>query len=105
MNQGDKNIASKSTVMISPAASPIIGKENLILNLKSEQIANNVLNLYAGQEDQERYKYFTSDKFRAKLAEHKDIDINKIKIKANRKITSVRMISFFKIISPKIRTV
>ena len=83
MNQGDKNIASKSTVMISPAASPIIGMESLILNLKSEQIANNVLNLYAGQEDQERYKYFTSDKFRAKLAEHKDIDINKIKIKAN----------------------
>lgn len=83
MKQSDQSIADRSTVMVSPAASPIIGMEEIILNLKPEQIANNTLNLYAGQEDQERYKYFTSDKFRVKLAERKDIDINKIMIRAN----------------------
>lgn len=83
ISQGDKSLASKVDVSISPHASPIIGMEQAILNLKERDIANNIINLYAGAEDQSRYEYFTSDRFKAKISQEKKIRPENITIKTN----------------------
>jgi hypothetical protein len=42
------------------------------------------LNLYAGEEDQKRYEYFTSDRFRQKISEEKNISVDNIYIQSNK---------------------
>jgi len=83
LTQGDQSISKYVNITISPHASPVIGMEQLILSLSSADIANSTLNLYAGQEDQDRYKYFTSDKFKMKISDQKNIDPKIISIQAN----------------------
>lgn len=79
----DPSVSEKINVSISPSASPVIGMETKILGLESDQFRNNTINLYAGQEDQARYQYFTSDKFKMKIAESKNVEPNMISIKTN----------------------
>ena len=83
INQADKSLVDKVGVSISSSPSPVIGMEQAILNLKPKQIANNVINLYAGAEDQSRYQYFVSDRFKLKISEQHNISPEKIQIKAN----------------------
>ena len=83
IDQGDPTIKDKVDVMISPHASPVIGMEQQILSLDGEKFKTHTINLYAGQEDQTRYQYFVSDKFKQKIAESKNIDPSSISIKAN----------------------
>lgn len=83
IKQGDPAIADKVDVVISPHASPVIGMEQQILSLDGDRFKTHTINLYAGQEDQSRYQYFISDKFKHKIAEHKNIDPSVINIKAN----------------------
>ena len=77
------DISSRIEVSLSPSASPVIGMESKILALEESQFKNNTINLYAGQEDQARYQYFTGDKFKMKIAEAKNIEPNIISIKTN----------------------
>jgi hypothetical protein len=79
----NENTSNKIDVSISPSASPVIGMETKILGLDSDQFRNNTINLYAGEEDQARYQYFTGDKFKMKIAESKNIEPNMISIKTN----------------------
>ena len=83
IEQSDQSLKDKTNITISPHASPIIGMEQAILNLKPREIANSQINLYAGAEDQSRYEYFTSDRFRMKIAEEKQIKPESIHIKRN----------------------
>lgn len=83
IEQSDQSLRDKVNITISPHASPIIGMEQAILNLKSRDIANSQINLYAGAEDQSRYEYFTSEKFRMKIAEEKQIKPESIHINRN----------------------
>ena len=79
----DSSVNERINVSISPSASPVIGMESKILELDSDQFKNNTINLYAGEEDQARYQYFTGDKFKMKIAESKNIEPNMISIKTN----------------------
>lgn len=83
INQADKSLADKVNISISSSPSPVIGMEQAILNLKPKQIANNIINLYAGAEDQSRYQYFVSDRFKLKISDQHNISPEKIQIKAN----------------------
>ena len=83
ITQGDKSLSDKVDVSVSPHASPIIGMEQAILNLKERDIANNVINLYAGAEDQSRYEYFTSDRFKLKISQETGVRQESITIKTN----------------------
>lgn len=83
ISQSDQSLQDKVDVSISPHASPIIGMEQAILNLRPKDIANSTINLYAGAEDQSRYEYFTSDKFRMKISEEMNIQPESINIKRN----------------------
>ena len=58
--------------------------EQKILSLDGKDIENSIINLYAGAEDQARYQYFISDKFKLKVAEEKNIDVDDIQIKNNK---------------------
>ena len=75
---------NKVNVSISSHASPIIGMEQAILGLDSKTIGSSVLNLYAGEEDQKRYEYFTSEKFRMKIADEKRLPVESIYIQSNK---------------------
>ena len=83
ITQGDSSLKGKVDVSISPHASPLIGMEQKILSLDGKDIENSIINLYAGAEDQARYQYFISDKFKLKVAEEKNIDVDDIQIKNN----------------------
>lgn len=83
IEQSDQSLKDKVNIAISPHASPIIGMEQAILNLKPREISNSIINLYAGAEDQSRYEYFTSDKFRLKIAEEKQVNPDSVQIKRN----------------------
>lgn len=83
INQADKSLTDRVNVSISSSPSPVIGMEQAILNLKPKQIANNIINLYAGAEDQSRYQYFVSDRFKLKISDQHNIPPEKIQIKAN----------------------
>jgi hypothetical protein len=83
IDQSDPELRGKTDVVISPHASPVIGMEEMILSLESDQFKNNTINLYAGQEDQARYKYFTSEKFISRISQEKNIDPVHVSIKAN----------------------
>jgi len=83
IKQADQSLADKVNISISNSPSPVVGMEQAILSLKPKQIANSTINLYAGAEDQARYQYFVSDKFKLKISEQHNISPEKINIKAN----------------------
>ena len=77
------SIKGKAQVDVSPHASPVIGMEMKILDLDADHFKSHTINLYAGAEDQSRYQYFTSEKFKMKIAESKGVEPSVISIKAN----------------------
>lgn len=78
------SIDGRIEVSVSPHASPVQGMEMKILELESDKFKSHTINLYAGAEDQSRYQYFTSDRFKMKIAESKNIEPNNISIKSNK---------------------
>lgn len=84
IEKGTPSIQGKVDVSISPHASPVIGMEMKILDLDADEFRKHTINLYAGAEDQARYQYFTSEKFKMKIAETKNIEPNIISIKSNK---------------------
>jgi len=83
ISQGDPGLRDKVNVSISSHASPVIGMEQEILNLDNDEIKSNNIHLYAGSEDQARYSYFISDRFKQKISDNKGVDINNINVVNN----------------------
>lgn len=90
-------ISSVVDVTVSTDASPLKGMEQMILNLSSDDIIGNVINLYSGKEDKARFEYYTSDKFKNELIQHgkikspEEADIRVCELNRMGSATSVRM--------------